>query len=176
MVLVRYRSPLAAATLPRAINQSTGLVAASPALETARLLTVLGVGTDVVRGFAWLLVGASGAMLFVALAQALEERRYDLAILRTLGATHYHLAAVLLLESLALTACGATLGVAIGHVAVAAIGRWLPSASALAPAAWHWIADEWLVLSVAIGAGILAAAIPAWRAARLDVAAALADS
>jgi hypothetical protein len=34
---------------------------------------------------------------------------------------------VLLFESLALTACGAILGVAIGYVAVAAIARGLPS-------------------------------------------------
>ena len=176
LVLVRYRSPLAAATLPRAINASTQLVAASPALETARLLTVFGVGTDVLRGFAWLLVAASALMLFVALAQALEERRYDLAILRTLGATRMHVASVLLLESLTLTALGALLGIGMGHLAAAAIASWLPSAATLAPAASRWLADEWLILALALGAGILAALLPAWRAARLDVAAALADN
>ena len=86
MILVRYASPLAAASLPREINQSSALVAASPAYETARLFTVFGVGLDLVRAFAVLLVGASVLLLFVALAQALEERRYDLAILRALGA------------------------------------------------------------------------------------------
>jgi len=176
LVLVRYRSPLAAATLPRTINATTDLVAASPALETARLLTVFGVGTDVLRGFAWLLVAASALMLFVALAQALEERRYDLAILRTLGATPLQVAGVLLLESVALSACGALLGIALGHLAAAAIATWLPSAATLAPAARHWLPDEWLILALALGAGILAAWLPAWRAARLDVAATLADN
>ena len=176
LVLVRYRSPLAAATLPRMINATTDLVAASPALETARLLTVFGVGTDVLRGFAWLLVAASALMLFVALAQALEERRYDLAILRTLGATPLQVAGVLLLESLALSACGALLGIALGHLAAAAIATWLPTAATLAPAARRWLPDEWLILALALGAGILAAWLPAWRAARLDVAATLADN
>ena len=77
---------------PRAINTDTALVAASPAYETARLLTVFGVGLDLVRAFALLLMAASALMLFVALAQALEDRRYDLAILRTLGASRWQVA------------------------------------------------------------------------------------
>lgn len=89
MLLLRYRSPLAAASLPREINKSSALVAASPAYETARLFTVFGVGLDLVNAFAAILVGASGLLLFVALAQALDERRYDLAILRTLGARRW---------------------------------------------------------------------------------------
>ena len=86
LVLVRYARPLAATSLPREINAQSALVAASPAYETARLFTVFGVGLDLVRAFAAVLVGASTLLLFVALAQALEERRYDLAILRALGA------------------------------------------------------------------------------------------
>ena len=62
------------------------LQAAAPAYESARLFSVFGVGTEVVRGFALLLVAASGLGLFVALTQALDERRLDLAIMRTLGA------------------------------------------------------------------------------------------
>src|SRR5688500_11226133 len=42
LVLVRYRTPIAAATLPREINETTDLVAASPAQETARLLSAFG--------------------------------------------------------------------------------------------------------------------------------------
>jgi putative ABC transport system permease protein len=58
LALVRYRSPLAAASLPRAINKETELVAASPAYETARLLTVFGVGIDLIRAFALVLMAA----------------------------------------------------------------------------------------------------------------------
>ena len=86
MILVRYRSPVAATSLAREINARARWSAASPAYETARLFTVFGVGVDLVRAFAAILVAASALLLFVALAQALEERRYDLAIMRALGA------------------------------------------------------------------------------------------
>ena len=176
LALVRYASPLAAATLPRAIDRSTALVAASPAYETARLMTVFGAGLDLIRAFALLLVAASGLMLFVALAQALEDRRYDLAILRALGASRRKVAAVLLLESFALTLAGTAAGVALAHAAALCIGLVVPAAAPLAAAAQRWVPEEWAVVALALGAGILAALWPAWRAMRLDVAATLADN
>lgn len=176
LALVRYGSPLAAASLPRAINHDTALVAASPAYETARILTVFGAGVALVRGFALLLMAASGLMLFVALAQAFEDRRYDLAILRTLGASRWQVAGVLLIESLVLAAAGAALGLALAHGAALSIGAVLPEAAPLAAAARRWAPEEWAVVAIALAAGILAALWPAWRAARLDVAATLADN
>ncbi|MFO1308223.1 MAG: FtsX-like permease family protein [Burkholderiales bacterium] len=176
MILVRYASPIAAASLPREINQSSALVAASPAYETARLFTVFGVGLDLVRAFAAILVGASVLLLFVALAQALEERRYDLAILRALGARRRDLVRVLVVESVALAAAGAVIGLALGHAAAATIGWWLPAAAPLAGAAARPVAAEGVVVGLALAGGILAACWPAWRASRLDVAATLADA
>ena len=175
LALVKYRTPLAAASLPRAINKETELVAASPAYETARLLTVFGAGVDLIRAFALLLVAASTLMLFVALAQALDERRYDLAIMRALGASRAQVATVLLTESLVLAAAGTVLGLAIAHMAAAAIGWWLPQAAPLAAAARRFMPEEWAVVALALAAGIIAALWPAWRAYRLDVAATLAE-
>ena len=176
MILVRYASPVAAASLPREVNRSSALVAASPAFETARLFTVFGVGLDLVRAFAAILVGASVLLLFVALAQALEERRYDLAILRALGASRHKVAAVLLLESFALTLAGTAAGIALAHAAALGIGLVVPAAAPLATAAQRWVPEEWVVVALALGAGILAALWPAWRAMRVDVAATLADN
>ena len=175
LALLKYRSPLAAASLARSINKDTAWVAASPAFETARLLTVFGVGVDLIRAFALVLMMASALMLFVALAQSLEDRRYDMAILRTLGATRGQVAGVLLVESLVLAAMATVIGVLLAHGAVLAIGHWRPDAAPLAAAAWRWLPAEWVVVALALGAGILAALWPAWRAWRLDVAATLAD-
>jgi len=176
MALVRYSTPLAAAALPREINKSTALVAASPAYETARLLTVFGVGIDVIRSFALLLCAAAVLMLFVALAQALDERRYDLAILRALGGTRLQIAGVLLIESLWLAGVGTVAGLALAHALAAALPAVFPPAAPLAAAAARFLPLEWGVVAGALVAGILAALWPAWRAYRLDVAATLADT
>lgn len=175
LALVKYSSPVAAASLPRAINAESALQAASPAYETARLLTVFGVGTDVIRGFALLLIAASALGLFVALTQALDERRYDLAIMRALGAPRGKVVSVLLIESVLLAAIGLGLGLVVAHGLVANVGAWLPVAAPLEAGAWTWRSEEWGVVALALGAGIMATLIPAWRAYRLDVAATLAD-
>jgi putative ABC transport system permease protein len=175
LALVKYRSPLAAVSLPRQINAETVLQSASPAFESARLMTVFGVGTDVVRAFALLLIAASALGLFVALTQALDERRYDLAIMRALGASRGTIAAVLLCESVLLAAVGLVVGVACAHLVAANIGALLPAAAPLEAGAGVFRPEEWAVAALALGVGIIATLIPAWRAYRLDVAATLAD-
>jgi putative ABC transport system permease protein len=175
LALVSYASPLAAASLPRAINAETVLQAASPAYESARLLTVFGVGTDVIRGFALLLIASAAMGLFVALTQALDERRYDLAIMRALGAPRGTLVAVLLVESVLLSATGLVVGLVLAHAFASGVGWWLPAAASLAAGAWVWQPEEWAIVALALGAGIIATLLPAWRTYRLDVAATLAD-
>jgi putative ABC transport system permease protein len=174
MALVRYATPLAAASLPRQINSESSLQSASPAYESARLFTVFGVGTDVIRGLALFLIAAAALGMFIALYQAMDARQYDLAIMRTLGASRGRVCGVLLLESLLLAAAGAVLGVALGHALLAAIGAWLPAAATLATGASRLLPGELGVVALALAAGILAALLPAWRAYRLDVAATLA--
>jgi len=174
MALVRYATPLAAVSVPRRIDSATSMQAASPAYESARLFTVFGVGTDVIRGFAVFLIVAAAAGMFIALYQAMDERQYDLAIMRTLGASRGRVCAMLLLESLLLAAAGAIVGVALGHALLALIGVWLPAAASLASGASRLLPGEIGVIALALAGGILAALLPAWRAYRLDVAATLA--
>jgi putative ABC transport system permease protein len=174
MALVRYATPLAAVSVPRRIDSDTSMQAASPAYESARLFTVFGVGTDVIRGFAVFLIVAAALGMFIALYQAMDERQYDLAIMRALGASRGRVCAMLLLESIVLAAAGAIIGVALGHALLAAIGAWLPAAASLAAGAWTLVSGEIGVVALALAGGILAALLPAWRAYRLDVAATLA--
>lgn len=175
VVLLRYATPLAAATLPRFINDRTGLQAASPALETARLLRIVGVGVEVLRIFGFALVAVAALGVFVALYNAMRERRYDLAVMRALGASPRKLFAVVLLESLMLASIGALLGLVLGHAAAEGVGAWM-AANQQPPITGLMLlpAEAWL-LALAACAGLLAAAIPSWSAYRTDVAAVLAE-
>ena len=173
IALVHYASPLAAASLPRQINNETSLQAASPAYESARLFTIFGFGTDIIRGFALLLIVASCLGIFIALFQAMAARQYDIAVMRTLGAGRRRVFTLMLLESMVLAGTGTVLGLLLGHAMLAAIGAWLPAAAPLAEGARRWFPEELIVILIALGGGILAALVPAWRAYRLDVAATL---
>lgn len=168
-VLVSYASPLAAAVLPRQVNAEPQWMAAVPANELARLFALLGVAIDVVRAFAIVLFAAAMLALFVALTHALEERRYDFAVLRLLGAGPLRLAALMLGQAwtLALVAIGA--GVALAALATFGVGRWLAHARSFALAGFEFNAPTLAVIALALGVATLAVAWPAWRAARIDL-------
>lgn len=168
-VLVSYASPLAAASLPRQVNAESRLVAAVPANELARLFAVVGVGIEAMRAFAVVLMASAALALFVALMSALEERRYDVAVMRLLGASRGQVAWLLLAEAWVLGAAALAIGVALGLLAVAVVGGWLAQARSFAVSALSFDAELGWVVLLALGVTTLAAALPAWRASRMDV-------
>jgi putative ABC transport system permease protein len=169
LALVRYRSPLAAVSLPRWVNAQEGLQAAAPALETARLMRLVGVGTEVLRGFGVVLLVAAGLSVWVALLHAVRAREGDLAMLRMLGAPASRVAALVALEALLLAGLATLLGLAAGHGLVALLERLLAQRQSLRLGPLGFSEAEWLVPLLAGGLALVAAAWPAWRAYRLDV-------
>jgi len=175
VVLVQYASPLAAAMLPRQINSQSELQAASPAYESARLFRIVGVGVEALRGFAIVLIIAAALSVFIALYTALEERRYDLAVMRALGASPGKLFGLLMTEGVVLALLGALIGLGLGHALASFFGVWLESEQHGAVTGLEWRPDELWVLAVALGVGVIAALLPAWRAYRMDVSRTLAQ-
>ena len=169
-VLIQYRSPLAAALLPRQINSRGQLQAAVPAVELSRLLQLLGIGMDTLRLFGLLLILSAGLSMFIALYNNLRERQYDLAVLRSLGASRLRLMNLVLLEGVILAMLGTVLGLAGGHLAAELIGQWLPQARQLDLRGFIWLRAEWGLLLFALLLGLLAALIPALSAYRSDIA------
>lgn len=175
VVLVQYASPLAAAMLPRQINSQSELQAASPAYETARLFSIVGVGIDALRGFAAVLILAAGLSVFIALYGALEERRYELAVMRTLGASPGKLFGLLIGEALVLSLLGVVLGLMLGHALASILGAWLERQQHYPVTGLEWRPEELWVAGIALTVGVVAAIVPAWRAYRTDVSRTLAQ-
>ena len=173
ILLLQYATPMAAATLPRKINAATNMQAASPALESARLFRMIGVGADVIRAFGGVVLATAALSLFIALYHALSERAYDIAVLRTLGARRSSIALLLFIEALILALLGGLLGLALAHCMVAILATWMDSEQSLNIQAWTFAASEFLLLLPALIAAILAALLPSWRAARANISAVL---
>ena len=172
-LLVRYVSPLAAAIVPRQVNAESRLMAASPASELARLFAVVGVGINTMRVFAAVLITSSLLAVFVTLYNALEERRYDIAIMRLLGASRGRIVMLMLLEAWLLAIVAIAIGLVMGLVAVAVVSHWLAEARALSVTSDLTPELLWIGI-VALVVATVAALLPAWRAGRMDVAQTLA--
>ena len=175
-LLVRYASPLAAISLPRWVNGQTRLQAAQPALESAKLFELVGVGADVLRAIAAIVLAVAALSMFVALYHALEERKTDLAILRALGAPPRKLLLLLLTQGLALALGGAVLGWLLGHAGVGLLGALMEGQQNLALSAWTIDPQEAWLLPAALLVGLAASIVPAVRAYRTDIAATLAHA
>ena len=174
-MLVRYRTPLAAVTLPRAINSGTALQAASPAQEIARLFYLVGTGLDAFRAFAGVLIAASALSLFISLWHAMHEQRYDLAVMRTLGASRGRILRFVLAQGMALGVAGAALGTALGHGVGRLVREWLEWSRSLSMGGLGWAPEEGLVAAGAVLIALAASAAPAVRDYRLDVVSVLAE-
>lgn len=168
-LLVSYATKSAALTLPRRINADTSLQAASPAYETARLMSMLGVGIDVLRGASIFLILVAAAGIFVNISNALNVRLYDLAVMRALGAHRGSVFRIVMFEGLLLTTAGAVIGIVLGHCALSAAVSYWPALSQSGFDAWRYLPAEAALFGFCVLVGLVAALFPALRIYRMHV-------
>jgi putative ABC transport system permease protein len=169
--LIQLKSPVAMATLPRLINQTAGLQAAVPAMESARLLASFDWVALIVKVFAGVLVVAALASMLGALLQALARQEPELALLRAMGASGRQLTTLMLGEAMVLVVLSGLLAGAL-----AAAGAWSLRAFVLPGLNVDFTQGFlfWTVgLLVAMVLAIVATIPVLWRSASVDVAAQL---
>jgi putative ABC transport system permease protein len=169
MALVKYKTPLAAMSFPRYVNSSTEMQAAAPALEITRLLNMLGLGTEVLRAFAGVLLLTAGLSVFIALWSAVRERRADLALLRMLGAPPAKVAALLLCEAVWLGVLASIVGLLLGQAFTAALAWLLQLDNSLLIGGMVWPVQLWVVPCLALGVSLVSALLPTFAAYRVSV-------
>jgi putative ABC transport system permease protein len=173
-MLIKFRNPMGM-MLARGINTNSKLQAALPNIEINRLFSLLGVGVETLRGLAIAIMLISGISVFVSLYNSLKERRYEMALMLSMGATRAQLFGMLVLEGLVLALIGFILGVVFSR-----IGLWLFSSTVSSE--YHYdlsefsiLPEEWVLLGVAILIGLLAAALPALGVYRMNISRTLAE-
>ncbi len=173
-LLVKYRSPMAAIQLPRYVNSKTAMQSASPVFETARLFSMMGMGIKMVQGLAYLIIFISVLSIFIALYNELKQRKYDLAIMRSLGASRIKLFLHVILEGVMITFMGVLLAFALGHGTLELLRYVLPGQDSTQFTGLVFIKEEYWVLAGSILLGCLASLIPAINAYRTDISKVLA--
>ena len=168
VILVTYSTPMAALNLPREINESSALQAASPAFEITRLLQIVGIGIGWLQAFAGILLASAALSIFAALYASLKARRHDLAVLRCLGATRWELFTLLFVEGMVLTISGIGVGLIAAHGGLELIGMWLGD-NQIALTGLVWAPAEFGLIAGLLTAGVLTAILPAWQAFSTDV-------
>jgi len=174
-LLVKVRNPLAKLTLPRAINDNSKLQAASPAIEINRLFTLLGFGLDTLQYIALAIIVISGISVFVSLYNSLKERRYEMALMLSMGATRARLFGLLLLEGLMIALIGFAAGILLSRLGLGILGRNVEDAFHYDLNALTLLPEEGLLLLGTVAIGLLAAALPSLGIYRINISRTLAE-
>lgn len=171
-VLVGLKSKTAIFRLQREINEFADepLLAILPGLTLQQLWDVLGVAENALLVVSGLVVLVGLTVMLTALLTGLNERRREMAILRAVGARPGQIFMLMLGESLALTLCGAALGVLLLQGGLLLAGSALETRLGLAIADWPPSSHEWVLLAAVLVCGLLAGLFPAWRAYRYSLA------
>lgn len=174
-LLVIYRNPMGAVSLPRNINKNTNMQAASPAIEMNRLYSLLGVGIHSVNLIAFIIILISGFSIFISLFNSMKERKYELALMRVVGGNKAKLFSVVVLEGLIIAALGFVIGSILSRAGLLLI-------SSYAESNFHYSLDKLfnvgldsLLFGLSLVVGLLASLIPAIKAMQTDISKTLAQ-
>jgi putative ABC transport system permease protein len=176
-LLVKFKGRnIQALNMARNINENTNFQAATPAIEINRLYTLLGVGEEALKGMALLIIFVSGLSIFISLFSSLRERKYELAVMRTLGARPGFLFQLIVFEGMVLAVLGFLCGIALSHGSMILLADFLEKSYRYDFSAAIFLKEEIYLFGGSLIIGIIAAIIPAFQASKTDIHATLADN
>lgn len=173
-MLIQFRNPLGM-MIARGINSNSKLQAAMPQIEVNRLFELLGVGVETLRYLALAIILVAGISVFVSLYNSLKERRYEMALMLSMGATRTQLFTMLLLEGLVLALIGFVAGLLLSRLSLSIISGYVQGNYHYDLANFGILREEWYILAAAILIGLVAAALPALGVYRMNISRTLAE-
>ena len=176
-LLVKFKGRnIQALNMARNINENTNFQAATPAIEINRLYTLLGVGEEALKAMALLIIFVSGLSIFISLFSSLRERKYELAVMRTLGARPDFLFQLIIFEGIIIAVLGYFCGIALSHGSMVLLADFLEKSYRYDFSAAIFLKEEIYIFGGSLVIGIIAAIIPAFQASKTDIHATLADN
>ena len=154
--------------LQRQINEFSGepLLAILPGVALQELWSLLSVAEKALLLVSVFVVLTGLVGMLTAILSGLNERRREMAVLRSVGARPLHIFSLLLLEAVSLTLAGIALGLGLLYAGIAVTAPWLEQQYGLfMPLSWP-TRSELTLLACIVAASVLMGCIPAWRAYR----------
>ena len=174
-MLIKFKSPMNIIQFPRYINEHTNLQSAVPSYEISRLFKLFGFGIETISLLAYLIIIVSGISIFITLFNSMKERKYDLALIRTLGGTRIQLSMMLIYESLFLTIIGFLIGIGLSRIGLIFISNMMDSNFNYSLNRIAILSDEWWLLFISIIIGLMACLIPSVQVYKMDISKTLSD-
>lgn len=174
-LLLKFRSPMGIMVLPRMINESTNMQAVIPSLEINRLMSLMGVGVLLLQYIAAAIIVMAALSVFVTLLNRLKDRKYEMAIMRSLGYSRWQLFTMVLSEGLLLALTGYIAGIVLSRLGLLCLNSYTNGQFHLHRRLFRFSCGEgWLLLAVLM-VGVVASLLPAVAVFKLDISKTLSD-
>jgi len=173
--LVSFKSPMGQVMLPPLINKNTNLQCALPSIEINSLIHQLGFGIETLRLLAVLIIIISSVSVFLSLLSKLRERKYELALMRSLGAHPLQLCLLLLYEGMLIAFVSGFAGLLVSRILLWIISGYVDENFHYALDGMGMMFQEYLLLVSALAIALLASLVPAVMAFRIDISKTLAE-
>ena len=133
-------------------------------------MQLVGSATDILRVISYLVLVVAAVSIMVALYNTMNERRREIAIMRSLGARRAQILFVILQEALLVSLLGAVLGVVFCHAAAYLFSGSVAERTGVTIGwAVFSTAEIWLILGVGV-LGAAAGILPAVKGSMTQVA------
>ncbi len=170
--LVGLNSRIATFKVQRYVNEYSEepLTAILPGVALSELWGIIGIAENallIVSAFV-VVVGLFG--MLTALLTSLNERRREMAILRSVGARPGHIFALIMGEAVVLAAAGIALGLGLLYGLLIVARPVIEARYGISLALGTLTPHEFLLLGIVLLAGFVAGALPSYRAYKLSLA------
>jgi putative ABC transport system permease protein len=170
-ILIGLKSRGAALQMQRFVNEYRGepLTAILPGATLLELWSITGVAERALMAVAVFVVAVGLIGMLTALLTNLEERRREMAILRSVGARPLHVLGLITGEALVLTVAGAVAGLAVLYALLLAFAPLLETRFGLFVAIGWPTAGEFAFLGALALLGFIVGLIPGYRIYRFTL-------
>ena len=170
--LLGLNSKIATFSLQRELNEFRGepLLAILPGVALQELWSLMGTAEKALFVVSLFVVLTGLIGMLTAILTSLNERRREMAILRSVGARPWHIASLLILEAFALALAGVLLGLLLLYLCIAGAQGHVQANYGLYLPLDLPTAYEWTLLGAILCAALLMGCVPAWRAYRQSLA------
>ena len=170
--LVGLKSRLATFRVQRAINEyrEEPLSAILPGAALQELWGLVGTAETALKAVSGMVVATALLGMLTMILSTLNERRREMAILRSVGARPRTILGLLMAEAGVLTAAGVALGIVLLYATLLLVRPYIDTLYGLHLPIEPLKPAEWATLGMIVVAGGAAGLLPALRAYRLSVA------
>jgi putative ABC transport system permease protein len=170
--IVGMKSKVTVFMMQRAINEYSEepLLAIIPGVALQQLWSLVGIADRALMIIAAFVVLAGLLGMLTAILTSLNERRREMAILRSAGARPYHIFMLLIVEAGLLSLLGVLAGTALSYLLLIAAQPLIMNHFGIFVRVAVLRPEELMILAGIVGAAVLMGLIPAWRACRNSLA------